>query len=121
MLGILWNVLGIGNPWSRKVLSDYVSRYSSGFIFLSETKATRSQIEKLKFSFGYSNGFVVERRGLSGGLALLWKDHCDIKIMGFSIGHIDAIVTEEDGKCWKFIGFYGNPETHLRHHSWDLL
>ena len=42
--------------------------------------------------------------------------------MSYFLGHIDAIVFEEQGmKKWRFTGFYGHPETRKRGESWTLL
>ena len=42
--------------------------------------------------------------------------------MSYSSGHIDAIVSEEQGmKKWRFTGFYGHLETSKRGESWTML
>ena len=30
-------------------------------------------------------------------------------------------MNKENDNAWRFIGFYGEPITHLRHESWSLL
>lgn len=35
---------------------------------------------------------VVEARGLSGGLAMMWKVKDEAKVINFSMKHIDVIV-----------------------------
>ncbi|KAL8534891.1 hypothetical protein ACS0TY_010793 [Phlomoides rotata] len=62
----------------------------------------------------------VEPCGSSGGLALFWTNeiHCDLR--SYSIGHIDILVSGLQFS-WRFTGIYGNPNTHLRKHTWDLL
>ena len=34
---------------------------------------------------------------------------------------IDTVIFEGTDKAWRFTGFYGAPETHLRSVSWNLL
>ncbi|KAM7518224.1 hypothetical protein LguiB_017186 [Lonicera macranthoides] len=35
--------------------------------------------------------------------------------------HIDAMISVDSTQPWRFIGFYGCPETENHHHSWALL
>lgn len=121
MIALLWNVQGIGNPWTRMVLRRHVTRFSPEFVFLSETKLYWSQVERLKFPLGFSDDFVIERVGMGGGLTFLWKDQWDIEILGYSRGHTDAKIVEEDHRSWLFVGFYGNLDTNLWRHLWELL
>ena len=55
-----------------------------------------------------------------GGLALFWKDF-DLHVESSSQNHIDALIDKGKDNVWRFTGFYGVPETHLRFESWDLL
>ena len=79
-------------------------------------------MEKIKFKLGFTNGLYVQSRGRSEGLALLWSSDTNLEIKSYSNHHIDAIITEADnGLSWRFTGFYGYLETHLREESWKLL
>ena len=79
-------------------------------------------MEKIKFKLGFTNGLCVSSRGRSGGLALFWSSDTKLEIKSYSNHHIDAIITETvTGLVWRFTGFYGYPETHLREESWKLL
>lgn len=59
-----------------------------------------------------------ERR--SGGLLLLWDKNINLEILSFSAGHIDYVIKDPISH-WRFTSFYGNPNTSLRYHSWNLL
>ena len=53
---------------------------------------------------------------------MLWSRDIKVEVQGYLGNYIDAIVTDlELGFKWRFTGFYGNPETHCRKESWDLL
>ena len=39
----------------------------------------------------------------------------------FSKNHMDSIINKGKENAWRFIGFYGEPATHLRHESWSKL
>ena len=109
---------GIGNPKTVFALHDYVQCWNPRLVFLSETKAKSRRMEKIKFKFGFTNGLFVQSRGRSGGLALLWSTDTNLEIKSYSNHHIDAIITEADnGLSWRFTGFYGYSETHLREES----
>ena len=79
-------------------------------------------MERVRDRQGFANGLVVPSLGRSGGLALLWKREVNLNIKSFNNFHIDAIVTEVNTSLeWRITGFYGHPQTHLRHESWNLL
>ncbi|KAK0584046.1 hypothetical protein LWI29_006910 [Acer saccharum] len=68
-----------------------------------------------------AEGCSVLKRGCSGGLILLWKKVLQVKVLSYSVGHIDARFTMEDGYPWRFSGVYGDPSPHNRVASWDLM
>ncbi|KAM3705616.1 hypothetical protein ACJW31_03G093700 [Castanea mollissima] len=79
-------------------------------------------MEKVRDRLGFVNGLFVPSRGHSGGLALLWKRELNLNIKSFSNFHIDATITEVSFSLeWRITGFYGHPQTHLCHESWNLL
>lgn len=66
--------------------------------------------------------FVVNSRGLNGGLAFLWNSTSTICLHSYSQNHISIVVTRsDDGKQLLLIGFYENPSTGQRSKSWRLL
>jgi hypothetical protein len=65
---------------------------------------------------------VVDSRGKSGGLMLLWNSSCGVEIHNFSRRNINALIQRFPNEpVWKFTGFYGNPEVGRRGESWALL
>lgn len=65
--------------------------------------------------------FSVNCKERSGGLALLWKEGVYVTIRSLSVGHIDAYIEGVEHVGFQFIGVYGNSETNLWKHSWNLL
>ena len=99
-----------------------MKRWNPKLVFLLETKLKNKRTEKVKYILGFLNGLIVPSRGRSGGLALLWSSDMNLEIENYSNFHIDAIITEpENGFSWRYTGFYGYPETHLREESWKLI
>ncbi|KAL5567922.1 hypothetical protein UlMin_024497 [Ulmus minor] len=118
---LVWNVQGLGNDWTFRILHDYVQQYSPSLIFLSETLCSKAQMERLRVRLGYTGMLTWEREGRSGGLCLLWSDSIHVQLLSGSKGHIDVQVTSHDSTCWRFTGLYGNPDTSLRTQFWTLL
>uniref|UniRef100_A0A803PMN5 RNase H type-1 domain-containing protein n=1 Tax=Cannabis sativa TaxID=3483 RepID=A0A803PMN5_CANSA len=63
----------------------------------------------------------VDPQGLSGGLAMLWKDGNEGSLLGFSHNHIDMRIVMEDGVLWRLTGLYGEPNRSRRENTWRLL
>ncbi|KAL4620439.1 hypothetical protein ACB092_06G154000 [Castanea dentata] len=52
---------------------------------------------------------------------MYWKEEFDLRIETFSKNHIDATICKNKEGEWRFIGFYGEPDTQLRHEAWAHL
>jgi len=76
---------------------------------------------ELRWRLGFQNAFGVSSVGLSGGLVLLWKNNVTVDLKSYSKFHIDVWVTMENGRQWRFTGFYGEPVRARRKESWRLL
>ncbi|XWS29798.1 hypothetical protein CRYUN_Cryun24cG0061400 [Craigia yunnanensis] len=64
----------------------------------------------------------IDNEGISGGLALLWREDAEIQIQFFSKSHVDVHIGKESSEnSWHFTGFYGHSETSKRSESWNLL
>ena len=49
----------------------------------------------------------MKKPGLGGGLALLWKEGVDVRVINGLDNYILANVVEEDGSKWFLTSFYG--------------
>ena len=63
----------------------------------------------------------MKKPGLSGGLALLWKEGVDVKVINGSDNYILAKVVEKDGSEWFLTSFYGWLEASQKPNSLALL
>lgn len=86
-----------------------------------ETKISVHQLEVARFKCNMDGCFGVERIGMSGGLALLWKQLVSLSITSYSTGHIDSTVTHPLKGPFRLTGFYGHLDIPSRHLSWQLL
>ncbi|CAL5438392.1 unnamed protein product [Camellia sinensis] len=107
------NCWGLGNPRTVQGLQLLLKYEDPNVVFLMETKCNKARMERLRCKFGFSSGFFVDRDGLGGGLALLWKGDTQFTIQNYSCGHIDI--------HWRLAGFYGNPNASKSRDSWELL
>ena len=67
------------------------------FVFPMETKFDVMEIDGIKQKIERRQGLVVPSIRRAGGLAVLWRKSLQVDIMSYSSGHIDAIVSEEQG------------------------
>jgi hypothetical protein len=119
---ICWNCRGLGNPRTVKDLCQMVKVKRPGLVFLMETKLRSNKMVEIKHKAGFTNVFVVDCVGRSGGLALMWGEDVDLEIINYNRKHIHAnIISHELGTPWKFTGFYGHLVPHKRHEAWSLL
>ncbi|KAA3486868.1 reverse transcriptase [Gossypium australe] len=87
-----------------------------------ETKIDKQCMEKVRRSYGFSNGIEIEAEGSRGGICLVWKEDIKVTLRSFSKNHIDVMVKEENTNVeWRFIGFYGSPYINCKNDSWTLL
>ena len=87
-----------------------------------ETKLSKEEMTKKKYTLGFTEGLVVGSNGSKGGLALLWRKEVRVDIQTFGPWHIDAEVGGVNGTgTWRFTGFYGQPDTSRREETWRIL
>lgn len=70
-------------------------------------------MEKVKFQLGFRSVFVVPSTGnigLSGGLAFLWDDSVDVRLLSYSKYHIDMEIKHQElMERFRLTGFYDDP------------
>ena len=89
--------------------------------FLKETRLDKHGFENLYGNLPYQNNIIVKHPDSSGGLALLWKNSITLEVINYTVNHVLAIVTEEDGFKWFLTCFYGWPKAQQKEKSWRLL
>jgi len=117
-----WNCHGLGNPRAVRDLHQLVKEKKHSFVFRMETLSKQKKMEVIRCRLGFQWVFVVNLVGMSGGLALLWKEGLDLEIYNYSRSHIHAVIKDAEGlSSWQFTGFYGNSDCARRGESWALL
>uniref|UniRef100_A0A803PKP9 CCHC-type domain-containing protein n=1 Tax=Cannabis sativa TaxID=3483 RepID=A0A803PKP9_CANSA len=100
---------------------EMISHKKPNFVFLCEIKCQKTKVDGLARLLGFDGVFTVDAIGLSGGLALLWKNKEDGSLLGYSNNHIDIIVHSAQAGDWRLTGLYGEPNRSRRHETWNLL
>ena len=117
-----WNCRGLGNLQTKEEFAALVSNKDPKMVFLMETKVgKKNTMERIGRKMQFANIFVVPCVNTGGGLALLWKADCSVDVQSYSDNHIDAIVDHGVDDAWRFMGFYGDPDTANWENSWSLL
>ncbi|XP_042939499.1 uncharacterized protein LOC122274529 [Carya illinoinensis] len=119
---LVWNCRRLGNPRTVSVLRNLTKDKWPNLVFLMETKSRKSRLEEFRRSLKLEGCFAVDCVGMSGGIALLWRETWQVKIINYTRWHISALIQEGDlGPTWQFTGFYGHPESAKRNSNWQLL
>ncbi|KAM2331943.1 hypothetical protein ACFX1X_022562 [Malus domestica] len=96
MIALFWNCRGLGNPQIVQALHRLLHKQDPTIVFFTKSRY--------------------------GGIALLWNDNIDLRIISSSHHHINAEIGGIwDPAHWCLIRFYGHPISAKRHRSWNLL
>jgi len=115
-----WNCQGAGGSETIPYLRTLRRKHYPDFVFLMETKQKSEFIFGVKKQLGYDHVFTVEPEGLSGGLALMWKDTYQVTILSSDKRIIDLKVTI--GSVTFYMScVYGDPVAAKRHEVWNRL
>ena len=70
---------------------------------------------------GFADYHNVDSYGTGGGLALMWKNDCNIVIKDSCSHFIDFEISIDQIGRWRYTGYYGCPERERRQESWNML
>lgn len=90
-------------------------------MFLAETSANEARLDTMQQSIDYEHKWVVPKEGQGGRLVLFWKSSMNLEVIDSSQYFIDTWIDKGSKHEWRFIGFYGEPETSKRIEAWDSL
>lgn len=106
MSTISLNYRRLGNPIAVDGLRDLIRREASSLVFLSETKLSCMEFNRVKSRLVAYEGLAVDSMGPSGGLAMLWRKGLDVVLRTMYIHHIDVLVRGGVGdEEWRLTGF----------------
>lgn len=115
-----WNCRGVGNTETVRRLTEMRKKYFPDFLFLTETKQQDTYMLGLQKDLCYDKMFTVAPIGLSGGLAVFWKDCYKVEVLSADKRIIDLSV--KFGSVIFFLTcVYGDPVRERRHTVWEKL
>lgn len=112
---------GLRNPLTIPFLKDINRKYKLDILFLVETKNKDSYVHQLGAELQFHHHFLLSPDGLSGGLAIFWRDtvQCDF-LSPPTLYYTDMYVSDgRDTFCMTYI--YGNPERKPRQIMWNMM
>ena len=116
-----WNCRELGNPCTVHELASLVRVKDPSAVFLMETWSNEEQLELLRCRLHFNNKLVVPSNNKGGGLALFWKNNLNLSISSYSCSHIDSVINPGTDNAWRLSFIYGEPVTHKRMATWNLL
>ena len=89
MIGLIWKSMVLATPDEGGHLVPRVKAQSE-FVFISESRLSKTAAERLRVFLGFEGCFTVEPVGRSGGLVLLWNLELIVSVGSYSRFHINA-------------------------------
>lgn len=122
MIQICWNCRGIGAASRVKELKDLILIHKPQLVFLSETKTKANKLQAIKRRMNFDDLFVVDSKGKSGGLCLLWKKNVKVHVIYSDSNVIHAYIDYMNASIGFYYSFvYGNPSAQQRKRFWERL
>ena len=118
---LCWNCRRLGNQQTENQLANMVWAKDPSVVFLIETWTDEERLNRVQDRLKFKHKFIALRRNKSRGLVIFWKEDFDLTIETFSKNHIDATIKKNQLEEWRLTGFYGEPDTRLRHEAWSKL
>lgn len=75
-----WNCRGLGRPATVRALRGFINKISPSIVFLMETKCNHNRVEEVRRRLNFHFAASFDAVGLSGGLAVLWKNDVNIVV-----------------------------------------
>lgn len=122
MVIISWNVQGLGRPLTFQILRGLCITHRPLVVFLMESKNKRETLERFRRKLQFPNGCYVDPNGLSGGLALWWKEEVAVDVRFRSKNLMRCIIKwPAIPSSWLCSFIYAPPIAKDRRDFWDQI
>lgn len=74
-----------------------------------ETLAKARKMEQIRVALKYDACLMVDVKGRSGRLAVLWKNQIKCSVLNFSRNFVNLMVEDERNEQWRLTCYYGYP------------
>ena len=120
MRALCWNCRGICKASIVRALKAQIKGERPDIIFLCETKATNSRMKVVMEKLRFSNKVVIDAKGASGNLTMMWKSNRIIKVLEYNKNLI-AVKASDPVSDWVLVGFYGPSYAPKKAKAWMNL
>lgn len=86
-----------------------------------KTLPKKQKLESARVLLKFDSYLSVDVVGISGGLAVLWRDSIKFNILNFSRNFVNLVIQDDAKEEWRLACYYGYPERHRRREAWDML
>lgn len=114
---IMLKLCELENPTIVSDLRQLLTAYILDVVFLSKTKLHAYEFDRIRVRCNMDGFYVVDLVGRKGGLGMLWKDRCDLRVQSHSANNVDVLLNERGLDPIRFTGFYGYPDLTQRYLS----
>ncbi|KAG5553067.1 hypothetical protein RHGRI_011057 [Rhododendron griersonianum] len=122
MILLTWNCQGVGRTLTTQALGDIVRKNRPSIFFLMETKNNKVLQETIRRRLGFDFSNYVDLIGLSGGLALWWKNEVEIDIEASTKNIVHTVISEKAfSHVWAASFIYGSPSREGRDQVWEEI
>ncbi|OMO55679.1 reverse transcriptase [Corchorus capsularis] len=105
---------------TEKALKQNIHKYDPDCVFLMETRNNRGMVDRIRKKLKFVGAVYVDPEGLSGGLALWWKEGWIVNSIEETKNFIDTVI-EKDGVKFRITWIYGAPIYKDRKIVWDRI
>ncbi|XP_068334933.1 uncharacterized protein [Pyrus communis] len=118
---MVWNVRGAGGKFFSVTAKDLVRLNKVNIFAILEPRISGERAIEVIKGLGFSNYYVVDANGFSGGVWLLWNNEVvKLTVVACSSQTITAVVM--DGQIqWMLTVVYASPCPRVRSHLWPYL
>lgn len=119
---LFWNARGAGNDKFKYTVKDLVKMHSLDILIICEPKVQFKNSKKYLLHLGFTDYEVMEARGFSGGIWLLWNNSkVKVDYVDSNAQSISVKVTGDNGHSWLLSGVYGSTCNTVRTTLWDYF
>ncbi|XP_072088236.1 uncharacterized protein [Arachis hypogaea] len=103
----MWNCQGLEKPLTVHNIKGISRSHSPEVLFLCETKNSTLTVERVLRKEGYKSVFTVDPMGLSGGIAMAWKDEVRVHIVEHDQFFVYFSIEDQQASLkWEIVGVH---------------
>ncbi|XP_050386206.1 uncharacterized protein LOC126802601 [Argentina anserina] len=119
---LFWNARGAGSENFKTAVRDLIKLHCVDILAICEPRVQFSRVNKAFKDMGLSDNIIVEARGFSGGLWLLWdRNKVQIDYIDDNSQSISVKISIPGKQPWLFIVIYASPTHSVRAGLWSYL